>query len=333
MKLKSTIAVCVGLTLTLCSCMGDNSPEKLLEKGQFDAAAKAYIEEIKKDDSSPELYIGLADAYMGSGEYEAAIDTLADGFDSTKEKKLSDKMSEIVVSVFETAGDKADFQSVIYCCDRTLECDEKNADIYKISALSYLKTEDTEKAVETAKEGLEKTEDEGVAEAVASQLYTLGSKAFTGGQKAEAKKYFNLVLELDKDNSDAKNMLTAIGENPVDKKPAEKDDEKQEDEPSKEENKPQAKPEVQKPSQTSAPEAPAVSEPVQTGSYTVQIGLYANEENAKGKVETAKAKGFSASYSNVNGKFRVTIGTFSSYADAEAQAAKAQSAGFSTYII
>lgn len=330
MKKGLFIISALSVVLLLGGCFGkdDNSALALLEKGQYEAAADAFNMEIESDADNAELYIGLADAYIGMGEYEAAVDVLCDGFEATEKKELTDKMIKISSDVYNTATEKIDYQVALYCCERTAEC-VSDAEIYKTSALCYLYMEQPDKAIETVNEGVEKTKDPSVSEAVASHLYTLGSKAYTSGDKKTAKQYFDYVLEIDSENEDAASMLEAIGENPKD----EKDDKKPEEKPA-EDKKPEEKPadnnvtETVTPVPEVVPEAPAV-----IGNFVVQIGAYGEKANADNKVAAAKAAGFSASYYEAGGLYHVTIGAFSTEAEANQCVAKANAAGFDAIIL
>ena len=330
MKKNVLMVLCLAFALILSGCFGKDadSAQALLEDGKFEAAADAFNTEIEADDDNVELYAGLADAYIGLGEYEAAVDILCDGFEVTEDKTLAEKMVKITSDVYRTASEKIDYQVALYCSERTLECTQ-DSEIYKIIASCYLYMQQPDKAIETVKTGIEKTEDISIAEDVASQIYTLGSKAFTSGDKKAAKEYFDYVLEIDADNEDAANMLKAIGENPkvekpVDKKPEDKkpEDKKPEDKPVN----PEPKPEINPPAQDEP------SNEVQ-GSFVVQIGAYGEKANADKKVAAANAAGFSASYYEAGGLYHVTIGTFSTEAEANECVAKAVAAGFSAVIL
>ncbi len=333
MKYMKLASVALSAAFLLCGCGGGgvDDPAALLENGQYEAAAEGFSELIKSDEKNADLYIGLADAYLGQGEYEAAVDILCDGFEASEDEDLTEKMLQITSDLYKTATEKTDYQVVLYCCDRALDCGEF-AEIYEIKAMCYINMEQYDKVAETVNTGIEKTSDSTIAENVAGYFYTLGSKAYTAGDKKLALEYFNKVIEIDSENTDAANMIKAIGDNPEDTS-----DKKEEEKPEKQEVK---KPQDEVSAQTDASEPSAKQEPAvtpapatQTTTYTVQIGAYSSKENADSKIAKANAAGLSASSYISGGLYRVTVGSFASVAEAEAAVAKANAAGFDAIII
>ena len=359
MEYKKIIAIgaVAALLLTGCGAETAKSGSQLLADGKYSAAADAFSEELKSDSKNVKLYIGLADAYVGEGEYEAAVDNLSEGFKTTKSDKIVEKMIQITDDLYKTAADKEEYQTVLYCCEAVLECKDDEAAVYEQKAMCYLHMDQVDKALETVKTGEEKTGSKDIAASVSSYLYTLGSKSYTGGEKAAAKTYYEKVLELDPENTDAQSMIKAIGDvssdAPKTEEPKKEDTKKEEDkktEQPKAENKqnntqteqktaasapssaPAAQPApAQKPQQNTQAAAPAPAP--QTAKYTVQIGAYAEKQNADNKAAKANAAGFSASISASGGLYHVTIGTFSSQSEANTAAAKAQAAGFNVIVL
>ena len=344
MNSKKVVAAILSATLLLSGCGGKGSddPAGLLKSGKYEEASEAYIKLIDKDEKNIEAYNGLADAYVGMKEYEAAVDVLSECYGITGNKELVKKMNSITDKLYKTSKDKVGLQTVIYCCERILECGA-DAKLYEMIAMSYVKMEQYDKAIETVTVAVEETEDEGIAEKIASELYTIGSKAYTDGKKDDAKECLGYILEIDPDNKKATDLLNAINGVKEDKKDEKEDKKKEEktdvkkDEPSTPEP---VKPEPVKPQPVTpepvnpeppVPETPAVAEP--SGSYTVQIGAYGELANAENKVAAANAAGLSASYFSSGGLYRVTIGTYSSESEANAAVARAQAAGFSAVII
>lgn len=351
MKYKEIIAIgaVAALLLTGCGSSKTTSGSELLAQGKYSAAADAFSEEIKSDPKKVSLYIGLADAYIGEGEYEAAVDNLSEGYNATKSDKLTDKMIKITDDLYKIAASKEDYQTVLYCCEAVLECKDDEPSIYETKAMCYLHMDQVDKAIKTVSEGEEKTDNKDISKNVSSYLYTLGSKAYTSGEKASAKEYYEKVLELDPENEDAANMIKAIGD--IAEEAPKKEEQKEE---KKEEQKEEQKTETSKtPSQTPASQAspsaptqntqpqtkpaspaPQTAQPApQKTNYTVQIGAYSEKQNAENKVAKANAAGFSASISASGGLYHVSIGTYSTGTEANNVASKAQAAGFNVIVL
>lgn len=351
MKYREIIAIgaVAALLLTGCGSSKTTSGSELLAQGKYSAAADAFSEEIKSDPKKVSLYIGLADAYIGEGEYEAAVDNLSEGYNATKSDKLTDKMIKITDDLYKIAASKEDYQTVLYCCEAVLECKDDEPSIYESKAMCYLHMDQVDKAIKTVSEGEEKTDNKDISKNVSSYLYTLGSKAYTSGEKASAKEYYEKVLELDPENEDAANMIKAIGD--IAEEAPKKEEQKEE---KKEEQKEEQKTEASKtPSQTPASQAspsaptqntqqqtkpaspaPQTTQPApQKTNYTVQIGAYSEKQNAENKVAKANAAGFSASISASGGLYHVSIGTYSTEAEANNVASKAQAAGFNVIVL
>ena len=334
MNRKTFTAVALSAVMMLSDCGSKaDDPAKLLEKGQYEQAAEVYQAALENDEKNVDLYIGLADSFLGMGECEAAIDVLCDGFENTNDKTLPEKMAKITSDLYNTASDKGDYQVVLYCCERSLECGE-NSELYEISAKCYLNMDQAEDAIETVKNGVENTGDTSVAENVASYIYTLGSKAYTAGDKVSALDYFKKVVEIDSENADAVNMINAIGENPQNEE--KKDNKTEEVQTSESDKKDQPEPQPQqseKPAENENKAVPNMTSAQPAGSYTVQIGAYSEAANAESKVSKATAAGLSASYYQSGGLYRVTIGTFATESEANAAVAKANAAGFDAIIV
>ena len=336
MNTKKTVALTLLAVMLFGGCgeKTKNDPEKLLKTGKYEEASETYIALIDKDSENADLYTGLADAYVGMKEYEAAVDTLCEGYELTGNKVLVKKMSEITGGLFKVSSDKISYQTVIYCCERVLECGE-DADMYEMIAMSYMKMEQFDKAFETAVSGAEKTSDDSLTGKIASELYSAGSKADKNGKKEIATQCLGYVLQLEPDNKEAADLLDTVNGVKKEDEPKE-DDEKTE--------KPQA-PEKPAPSEEQKPASPVTPEPVEpqpqqpasepqpTRTYTVQIGAYGELANAENKVAAANAAGLSASYFSSGGLYRVTIGTYSSESEANAAVSRANAAGFSAVII
>lgn len=353
MKYKEIIAIgaVAALVLTGCGSSKTTSGSELLAQGKYSAAADAFSEEIKSDPKKVSLYIGLADAYIGEGEYEAAVDNLSEGYNATKSAELTDKMIKITDDLYKIAASKEDYQTVLYCCEAVLECKDDEPSIYETKAMCYLHMDQVDKAIKTVSEGEEKTGSKDISENVSSYLYTLGSKAYTSGEKVSAKEYYEKVLELDPENEDAANMIKAIGDTAEEAPKKEEQKEEKEEEQKEEQKSETSKAPSQKspsaptqntqqqtkpasPAPQTAQPAPQTAQPApQKANYTVQIGAYSEKQNAENKVAKANAAGFSASISASGGLYHVTIGTYSTEAEANNVASKAQAAGFNVIVL
>ena len=69
--------------------------ERYLSELDYDKAIAAYNMALDIDPKSVEAYLGLADAYVGRGEYEEALQVLEKGHRETGSDLTRDKMEEL----------------------------------------------------------------------------------------------------------------------------------------------------------------------------------------------------------------------------------------------
>ena len=98
MNTKKTVALTLLAVMLFGGCgeKTKNDPEKLLKTGKYEEASETYIALIDKDSENADLYTGLADAYVGMKEYEAAVDTLCEGYELTGIVFITSEMFQVV---------------------------------------------------------------------------------------------------------------------------------------------------------------------------------------------------------------------------------------------
>ena len=70
--------------------------EKYLNDLDYENAIASYEEAIKLNPKEPEPYIGLADAYIGLGDYESARDALEEGLDQTDDEDIEEYLDRVL---------------------------------------------------------------------------------------------------------------------------------------------------------------------------------------------------------------------------------------------
>ena len=69
--------------------------ERYLQELDYDRAITAYKAALEIDPKGEEAYLGLADAYVGKGELQAAIDILTEGLEKTDSETMEKKLAEL----------------------------------------------------------------------------------------------------------------------------------------------------------------------------------------------------------------------------------------------
>lgn len=159
-KLFSTLLLCLCcaclLTLSGCSCGGkENRPSsnsamswqenydlgiRLLAEGNYEEAILAFQAAIQIDPKRAENYIYLADAYIGAGDYDTAMNVLTQGREQIGSNAAFDRLQEnldflqsntvgIRITNFHfdqarfLSGQKTEFMvSVVYRCPDNVDC-------------------------------------------------------------------------------------------------------------------------------------------------------------------------------------------------------------------
>ena len=68
--------------------------ERYLNELEYDKAIEAYKEAISIDPERSEAYIGLAKLYEETGDYEAAVDILEEGYEETEDRTVKRKLEK-----------------------------------------------------------------------------------------------------------------------------------------------------------------------------------------------------------------------------------------------
>ncbi len=72
-----------------------NLGEKYLTEEEYEQAVVAFTEAISLDDKNVEAYLGLAEAYLGLGDEDAALTTLRNGYAATQNAQILERMEEL----------------------------------------------------------------------------------------------------------------------------------------------------------------------------------------------------------------------------------------------
>ena len=72
-----------------------NLGEKYLTEEDYERAVVAFTEAISLDEKNVEAYLGLAEAYLGLGDEDAALTALRDGYAATQNTQILERMEEL----------------------------------------------------------------------------------------------------------------------------------------------------------------------------------------------------------------------------------------------
>lgn len=142
--------------------------EKYLTEENYDEAIVAFKKAIQIDPNDPQLYIQLADAYIGKGDKDSAVETLENGYKTTGseeiKKKLNELKNEIEYEKYISNGNN-ELSNKKY--DKAIENFEKanklmptKTEAYIGAGNSYIAKDDIENAKIILNKGYEKTKDE-----------------------------------------------------------------------------------------------------------------------------------------------------------------------------
>ena len=76
--------------------------QKYLTELDYEKAILAYEEALRIDPKNTEAYLGLAEAFVGTGDYDAALKVLDKGFEQTNSEAIQDKRVEVEQIIQET---------------------------------------------------------------------------------------------------------------------------------------------------------------------------------------------------------------------------------------
>lgn len=76
-----------------------NLGEQYLLEQEYEQAVVAFTEAIALDEKNVEAYLGLAEAYLGLQDEDAALAALRDGYTATKDARLQERIEELEGSV------------------------------------------------------------------------------------------------------------------------------------------------------------------------------------------------------------------------------------------
>ena len=68
---------------------------KYLVELSYDKAVLEFTDAIEIDPMNADAYLGLADAYIGQGDTDKAVEVLEDGFDKTGDERIKEKLDEL----------------------------------------------------------------------------------------------------------------------------------------------------------------------------------------------------------------------------------------------
>ena len=97
-----TVLLALTLSLTLVACGGKGSWQeqydlgvRYLSEGNYEEAVIAFTAAIEIDPKRAEAYLGLADAYIGTGDLDAARRALEDGLAATNDADIQARLDNL----------------------------------------------------------------------------------------------------------------------------------------------------------------------------------------------------------------------------------------------
>lgn len=142
--------------------------EKYLTEENYDEAIVAFKKAIQIDPNEPQLYIQLADAYIGKGDKDSAVETLENGYKTTGseeiKKKLDELKNEIEYEKYIRDGNNElsnkKYDKAIDNFEKAIKLIPTKTEAYIGAGSSYIAKNDIENAKIILNTGYEKTKDE-----------------------------------------------------------------------------------------------------------------------------------------------------------------------------
>jgi len=103
--MKRYIGLILALVFVLTACGHSTSTwqeqydlgVRYLSEGKYEEAILAFTAAIEIDPKKPEAYLGAADAYVSTGDKQAGIMILEQGFDSTADSEIRSRLDELTL--------------------------------------------------------------------------------------------------------------------------------------------------------------------------------------------------------------------------------------------
>lgn len=87
--------------------------QKYLEEQDYEQAIVEFDKAIEIDSMNVEAYKGLADAYIGQGDYDKAVEVLQNGYELTANEELKRKLESLFEDEQETENINAEDNSYL----------------------------------------------------------------------------------------------------------------------------------------------------------------------------------------------------------------------------
>lgn len=213
---KRNIIIIAAVILVVCAAAvfvmynWKNNPSVIRARAERHSAGQNYEQaiadfqrliEIRPNDS--EAYINLADAYIGSGQPDKALETLNDGFSATNDEDISTKLVGLLYENANTHMGEKNYEQAISEFELMIELDSGNASAYMGLADSYIAVNNTESAVETLKKAAENTDDNSVIAKLSEILLTSADNNLSKNNYEDAVSDYKQIISLDNKNVEA----------------------------------------------------------------------------------------------------------------------------------
>ena len=152
-----------------------------LEKGNYDEAVEHFQGALEHDPDREDAYLGLADAYLGQGDKEKAVEALKDGVEHSAESDdLKGKLSDVEFDLGKEKLEAGEYEEAIELLQDSLANNPERegvhgaiSEAYVGLADAYMEDGDIEKALEALDQALVEDEDSVTAKNKQEELRTL----------------------------------------------------------------------------------------------------------------------------------------------------------------